>query len=339
MHMAMLYVHMATPLQLQVACFVAGTIQLNASSGNLSAQYVIANQPALTIQGSFFTSLASLEVVGPVTTATVVNSSVSASGDDVPIETSPGSLLESATPDTPAANQSTPMVNQSAPLIISNTTVHIVDSVFDSNQRFDFGGMIVMNGAAVTVSNTSFRNLQGRVAGAALITYGSLVMINQGSSFTGNSGTCLAGAVLVKSDSALYLDDSTFANNHANGDRGGGAVLLYDNSTLHAVNTVFTQNQATAANLYGVDAVAGGTPSDLAIPTQWCGAVGGVAGIDSLYGINDLASNHLLSSGESLSPPLTGLNGMLTVFACALTFSVSCSRCMQLTSRLIELTS
>lgn len=287
----------------------AGTIQLNASSGNLSAQYVIADQPALTISGSFLSLLNSHEVVGPATAATTVNESAPASEQNVPVVTSTSSLLNSA-PSTPlAANQSTTMVSQSAPLIISNTTVHIVDTVFDSNQRFDFGGMIVMNGAAVTISNTRFNNLHGRVAGAALVTSGSLVMLNQGSSVTGNSGSCLAGAILVKSGSALYLEDATFANNNAMGDRGGGAVLLYDNSTLHAVNTVFTQNAATAANLYAVDADAmagGATPSDVAVPSLWCGAVGGVAGIDTLYGINDLASNHLLGSGKCAEPTYNG---------------------------------
>ena len=278
--------------------FAAGTIQLNASVGNLSAQYLIANQPALTIRSSFFSSLVSYEITGPSTSVPVSSQSANTSDPGAPDIVPTSSLLNSAAP---TANQSTPMINQSAPLIISNTTVHIVDSVFDSNQHFDFGGMITMNGAAVTVSNTRFSNLRGRVAGAALITSGSLVMFDEGTSLTGNAGMCLAGAVLVNADSALYLDSTTFANNQANGDRGGGAVLLYGNSTLHAVHTNFTQNAATAANLNPVDAVimaAGGTPSDVAVPTQWCGAVGGVAGIDTLYGIDDLASNHLLGSGE-----------------------------------------
>ena len=274
---------------------------LNASTGNLSAQYIIADQPALTVRSSFFSALTSNPVQGFSTTAAVTTQSATVSDQNASVSTSSSALLNSASPATPAANQSSAtMINQSAPLIISNTTVHIVDSTFDGNQHFDFGGMIAINGAAVTISNTSFSNLKGRVAGAALITAGSLVMFDSGSSFTGNSGSCLAGAVLVNADSALYLNDATFANNLANGDRGGGAVLLYGNSTLHAVGTTFSGNAATAANLYAVDAdamAAGGTPSDVAVPTLWCGAVGGVAGIDGLYGIDDLASNHLLGSG------------------------------------------
>ena len=299
-------VHASQTASAICVCYVceyvaAGTIQLNASVGNLSAQYLIANQPALTVRSSFFTSLVSHEIKGPSTSAPVSSQSANTSDPGAPDLIPTSSLLNSAAATTPTANQSTPMINQSAPLIISNTTVHIVDSVFDHNQHFDFGGLIAMNGAAVTVSNTRFSNLLGRVAGAALITSGSLVMFDEGTRLTGNAGTCLAGAVLVNADSALYLDNTTFANNQANGNRGGGAVLLYGNSTLHAVNSKFTQNAATAANLNSVDAAdmaAGGTPSDVAVPTQWCGAVGGVAGIDTLYGIDDLASNHLLGSGE-----------------------------------------
>ena len=50
-------------------------------------------------------------------------------------------------------------------------------------------------------------------------------------------------------------------------------------------------------NLYAVDAAAmagGARPSDDGILSLWCGAVGGVLGIDNLYSINDLASTHLL---------------------------------------------
>ena len=195
------------------------------------------------------------------------------------------------------------LVNQSAPLIISNTTVHIVGSTFSGNQRFDFGGIIIMSGAAVTISNCTFESLTGRVGGAVMIMNGSLVMMDSGTQFSSNTGSCLAGAVLVNSDSALYMEGVTFRGNQAMGDRGGGAVLLYGNSTLHASGSSFYGNAATAANLYAVDAAAmagGARPSDDAEPTLWCGAVGGVPGLDSLYGINDLASNHLLGgySGE-----------------------------------------
>ena len=238
-------------------------MQRNASVGGVSGQYIIANQPPLTLTSSSFSLLHSTLVTGPT-----------------------GAL-----------------VNQSAPLVISNSTVYIVDSIFSGNQRFDFGGLVIMSGGAVTISNSVFTGLTGRVAGAVMIMNGSLVMMDQGTQLSSNAGSCLAGAVLVNADSALYLDSVSFSNNHANGDRGGGAVLLYGNSSLHTSNSRFEQNAATAGNLYAVDAAAmssGTRPSEDAIPTLWCGAVGGVSGIDSLYGINDLASNHLLGgySGE-----------------------------------------
>ena len=225
---------------------------------------MIANQPSLTLSASAFNLLQSPLVQGPTGV----------------------------------------MVNQSAPLVISNTTMHIVDSTFSSNQWFDFGGIVIMSGSAVTISNCTFSNLLGRVGGAVMVMNGSLVMMNQGTQFSNNAGTCLAGAVLVNSDSALYMDSVSFTGNQANGDRGGGAVLLYGNSSLYANSSTFTGNAATAANLYVVDAAAmaaGARPSDDAVPTMWCGAVGGVSGVDSLYGINDLASNHLLGGygGES----------------------------------------
>ena len=160
--------------------------------------------------------------------------------------------------------------------------------------------------AGVVQVNGTIKNLAGQFVIAdqpALTLTGS--SFSQGTQFTSNAGSCLAGGVLVNSDSALYLDDVSFRGNNANGDRGGGAVLLYGNSTLHAVNSDFTDNAATASNLYAVDAAAmasGVRPSDDATPSLWCGAVGGVPGVDSLYGINDLASNHLLggTSGKPL---------------------------------------
>lgn len=249
---------------LHCAACIAGIIQRNASANNVTGQYVIANQPSLTLSASAFNLLQSPLVQGPTGV----------------------------------------MVNQSAPLVISNTTVHIVDSTFSSNQWFDFGGIVIMSGSAVTISNCTFSNLLGRVGGAVMVMNGSLVMMNQGTQFSNNAGTCLAGAVLVNSDSALYMDSVSFTGNQANGDRGGGAVLLYGNSSLYVNSSTFTGNAATAANLYVVDAAAmaaGARPSDDAVPTMWCGAVGGVSGVDSLYGINDLASNHLLGGygGES----------------------------------------
>lgn len=235
----------------------AGGIQQNGTANSLAGQFVIANQSSLTLTSSVVSQLQSALVEGPT-----------------------GAF-----------------VNQSAPLVISNSTVHIVDSIFSSNQRFDFGGIVIMSGSAVTISNCTFESLTGRVGGAVMIMNGSLVMMDQGTAFSSNAGSCLAGAVLVNSDSALYMEGVAFSGNQALGDRGGGAVLLYGNSTLHASSSTFTDNAATAANLYAVDAAAmaaGTRPSDDAIPSLWCGAVGGVPGVDSLYGINDLASNHLL---------------------------------------------
>ena len=247
---------------IEMPCY-AGVIQRNASVSGITGQYVIANQPPLTLTSSTFSLLRSISVTGPTGVS----------------------------------------INQSAPLIISNSTVHIIDSIFSGNQHFDFGGLVIMSGGAVTISNSVFTALAGRVGGAVMVMNSSLVMMDQSTQFSSNAGRCLAGAVLVNSDSAVYLDTVSFTENRANGDRGGGAILLYGNSSLYASNSHFEQNAATAANLYAVDtaAMAAGTrPSDDAIPTLWCGAVGGVPGIDSLYGINDLASNHLLGgySGE-----------------------------------------
>lgn len=239
-------------------------MQRNASVRGLNGQYVIADQPPLTLTSSSFSLLRSVLVTGP----------------------------ERA------------LVNQSAPLIISNSTVHIVDSTFSGNQHFDFGGLVIMSGGAVTISNSVFTGLVGRVGGAMMIMNGSLVMVNQGTRFSSNAGTCLAGAVLVNSDSALHMDSVSFTSNHANGDRGGGAILLAANSSLYASGSRFETNAATAANLYPVDADAmasGAKPSDDAVPKPWCGNVGGVPGIDTLYGINDLASVHLSGdNGEHL---------------------------------------
>ena len=230
-------------------------VQRNAYVHGLNGQYVIANQPPLTLTSSSFRLLRSVPVAGP--------------------------------------NRA--QVNQSAPLIISNSTVHIADSTFSGNEQFDFGGLIIMSGGAVTISNTVFTGLVGRVGGAMMIMNGSLVMMNQGTHFSSNAGTCLAGAVLVNFDSALYMDSVSFTGNHANGDRGGGAILLSANSSLYASGSRFEMNAATAANLYPVDANATAA-SDETMLTSWCGGVGGVPGIDTLYGINDLASNILLGS-------------------------------------------
>lgn len=276
------------------APFYAGVIQRNASIKGINGQYVIANQPPLTLTSSTFSLLRSTSVTGPTGIS----------------------------------------VNQSAPLIISNSTVHIIDSTFSENQHFDFGGLVIMSGGAVTMSNSAFTGLEGRVGGAVMVMNGSLVMMDQSTHFSSNAGRCLAGAVLVNSDSALYLDTVSFTGNHANGDRGGGAVLLYGNSSLYASNSHFEQNAATAANLYAVDAAAmaaGTRPSDDAIPTFWCGAVGGVPGIDSLYGINDLASNHLLGgySGE-LKPQL--IQCTLLSLTCALMQAIQ-SSCTTLSAK------
>ncbi|KAL0048014.1 hypothetical protein WJX82_005700 [Trebouxia sp. C0006] len=159
-------------------------------------------------------------------------------------------------------------------------------------------------------------NLAGRfvIANQTSLTLTSSVLSQlQSVLFSSNAGSCLAGAVLVNSDSALYLEGVAFNGNQAMGDRGGGGVLLYGNSSLHATSSSFTGNAATAANLYVVDATAmaaGARPSEDAVPTLWCGAVGGVPGIDSLYGINDLASNHLLGGYSGTTPdPTLGQGG------------------------------
>ena len=257
----------------------AGAVQTDAAANSLAGRFVIANQTSLTLTGSVLSQLQSVLVRGPT-----------------------GAL-----------------VNQSAPLIISNSTVHIVDSTFSGNQRFDFGGIIIMSGSAVTISNSTFATLTGRVGGAVMIMNGSLVMMDQGTQFNSNAGSCLAGAVLVNSDSALYVEGVAFNGNQAMGDRGGGGVLLYGNSSLHATSSSFTGNAVSATNLYAVDAAAmagGARPSDDAIPSLWCGAVGGVPGIDSLYGINVLASNHLL--GGYSGGHMHCLHCCLTLFLCGL---------------------
>ncbi len=77
--------------------------------------------------------------------------------------------------------------------------------------------------------------------------------------------------------------------NVAAGQRGGGAVLVY-NSSLYAENTTFSQNAATAANLYNISIPAPAKNSDDALPGMtWCGTVGGVLPQDEIYGLTSPA--------------------------------------------------
>lgn len=76
------------------------------------------------------------------------------------------------------------------------------------------------------------------------------------------------------------------------------------NSSLYAENTTFSQNAATAANLYNISIPAPAKNSDDALPGMtWCGTVGGVLPQDEIYGLTSpsgtagpLVNEHLYAS-------------------------------------------
>ena len=101
--------------------------------------------------------------------------------------------------------------------------------------------------------------------------------------------------------------------NTAAGERGGGAILVY-NSSLYASNAVFSQNDATAANLYSISSPTPPKTSDDALPElPWCGPVGGVLPQDDIYGLSGtisagpLASEHLYATAPGTLQSLASM--------------------------------
>ena len=117
-------------------------------------------------------------------------------------------------------------------------SVNFTDCVFSGNRG---GGVLLNNGAALTVSRGKFFNNVGSYSGA-VATYSGTVTID-GSLFVRNSGGVYAGAVLNRG-SNLTIRNSTFADNSAR-TSGGALQIQSDAVSTTVLNSIFWGNRVT----------------------------------------------------------------------------------------------
>ncbi len=115
-----------------------------------------------------------------------------------------------------------------------------------------FGGGIFNNtGASLVIDNSTFDNNLSENNGAGIFNNsGAEITINDLSSFSGNVSQAYGGAISNSGD--LTISGTTFDQNIAD---DGGAIANLNNSTLFVANSTFTDNEADGANLGGGGAI------------------------------------------------------------------------------------
>jgi len=121
--------------------------------------------------------------------------------------------------------------------------INITDSNFTTNNAYDNGGAINIEGSHVTLNNTRFTDNTAAVNGGALY-MGGVGVTNRiySSVFEGNNATGYGGAIDWRA-SAGHIADSNFTNNSA--DYGGAIYLNGISSKSNITNVIFRYNNAT----------------------------------------------------------------------------------------------
>ena len=114
----------------------------------------------------------------------------------------------------------------------------IINCTFLNNGNGDDGGIIFdANGGSLTVINSTFKKNTADYGGA-IYSIGNLTVIN--SIFTDNVGTYEGGAIHF-SRGTLNIEGSTFTNNRASKEDGGGAIFALGDSA-NITNSIFNNN-------------------------------------------------------------------------------------------------
>ena len=148
--------------------------------------------------------------------------------------------------------------------LLNNTTMSIINSIFESNLSPLVGAALTIeNSSIVNVSKTSFLKNSAQTAGAVYVVAHSLLLISD-SFFSENSATPEAGKIerselnthqspsslnfssymggsIFSSQSSLFIGYSVFKNNTAIS--GGGTISSFRNSSVHIKHSQFKHNR------------------------------------------------------------------------------------------------
>ena len=176
----------------------------------------------------------------------------------------------------------------------ADVTLNITGSRFERNKSESLGGAIwnwfngSENGAAVTISRTTFSGNSG-TTGGAIYQDGQLTITN--STFEANTATNEGSAINLDSSSArLSIDSSTFSGNR------GGATIFDEAENMVITNSTISGNTAAPASNKSIVRIA---PS------------GGPTGRASLTGVT-ITGNTPTGTGGALDSSLSHADNILT---------------------------
>lgn len=139
--------------------------------------------------------------------------------------------------------------------IRANGPLTINASTFTNNSGGDGGGAISIDGATITVTNSTFQgnhaqngSLSNGGNGGAIRVHSTGALIVSGSTFTGNAANSggFGGAFWLDLNDTATITNSTFTGNTAQGD-GGVGFSSGASSSVTAVGSTFNNNKAGSA--------------------------------------------------------------------------------------------
>jgi hypothetical protein len=126
------------------------------------------------------------------------------------------------------------------------TTLTVSNSTFDSNTNTSFGGALYIEGATVTVSNTTFSNNRGNNGGAVSMVAGTLNV--SASAFVENQASVGGGVFVTGAFSSATVANSSFTMDVAS---FAGAAIASEGAVTIAHDCTFVDDFSPRGALYG----------------------------------------------------------------------------------------
>ena len=126
--------------------------------------------------------------------------------------------------------------------VLRSSDIQVVYSVFSGNTALRDGGSIICIECEVYIDNCFFVANSGNFGGAVRA-FSNSNMQARNSVFSGNAAVKAGGAFFC-SQCEAYIDNCTFVANSGN---AGGAIHMFESSTIQARNSVFRGNTAPKA--------------------------------------------------------------------------------------------
>jgi len=124
--------------------------------------------------------------------------------------------------------------------VVDGAGLNVSDSVFTGNQADNGGAIEIVAGATLTVESSTFQNNAATsIGGGGIMNTGAAAV--RGNTFIGNTASFNGGAVNNQPGGVLTLDNNTFSGNMTTGG-GGGAVSNL--GTMTVINDTFSANHA-----------------------------------------------------------------------------------------------